>query len=460
LFTEITEIIPENPINQNHGHVFADIIDLPNSQISYEWIYPEDVMLRNTEFENNILDSKFLFCDAGNFNLTLNVSNQNGSFVSDSIEVEVLEQSGPSQMHYANLACSNNHHNLRGNGGGGGKISNFQFSISNQIQSSKDKEKDAQMHKGIHQGGQAPAQSIESEDEKIGRLEDKSSTVISTVAEKSIFEKSIDVISNFAKNVFGLFVIQKANAEFIEKVVYFHKDHLGGTSIVTDSNGEVVSQQKYLPYGKNYIDANASNYQNNKKFTGKELDLETGLYYFGYRYYDPEIARWISIDPVQWDLSFDKNLQAKVLANPVMHNSYAYAGNNPMKYVDPDGRDFEEFVKAYGDRCTDNILNIVKSLFDLGYNFGMDTVGTATTIGEVIEQGIRDVMEEPSILLDGFKNTWNKITGSDADRGEVLADLSIAALMLAGMKKARVNNNLYPTENVLGIMSIMVESIL
>jgi hypothetical protein len=41
---------------------------------------------------------------------------------------------------------------------------------------------------------------------------------------------------------------------------------------------------------------------------------------------------------VQWDLPFDKNLQEKVLKNPVMHNSYAYAGNNPTRYVDPDGR--------------------------------------------------------------------------------------------------------------------------
>ena len=57
------------------------------------------------------------------------------------------------------------------------------------------------------------------------------------------------------------------------------------------------------------------------KFTGKELDDETGLYYYGARYLNPRTSRWISSDPAMDGI-----------------NWYAYANNNPVKYSDPTGK--------------------------------------------------------------------------------------------------------------------------
>ena len=89
-----------------------------------------------------------------------------------------------------------------------------------------------------------------------------------------------------------------------------------------------------------------------QKSTGKELDRETGLYYFGARYLDPRTSRWLSVDPAIWqgDLlpSAPINDEARErnqnlpghggVFNVINLHVFSYAGNNPVKYIDPDGR--------------------------------------------------------------------------------------------------------------------------
>ena len=106
---------------------------------------------------------------------------------------------------------------------------------------------------------------------------------------------------------------------------FYHKDHLGGTSIVTDKDGNAVQRLTYLPYGEVFTDALVdSSFVSPYKFTGKELDEETGLYYFGARYYNPRYSLWYGTDP----------LQEKY---PGV-SAYAYCMGNPVNTVDPDGR--------------------------------------------------------------------------------------------------------------------------
>ncbi|MDR1838817.1 MAG: RHS repeat-associated core domain-containing protein, partial [Treponema sp.] len=90
--------------------------------------------------------------------------------------------------------------------------------------------------------------------------------------------------------------------------------------------------------------------------TGKELDSETGLYYYGARYMDPKISRWLSGDPAMGEYvpSAPVNDEARKrngslpgmggVFNCVNLHAYHYAGNNPVKYVDPDGRSDIDFV--------------------------------------------------------------------------------------------------------------------
>jgi len=85
-----------------------------------------------------------------------------------------------------------------------------------------------------------------------------------------------------------------------QPATYFYaSDHLGSSSVLTNNAGSYHERIEYLPYGETWVEdkASSSGYSTPYKFTGKELDTETGLYYFGARYYDARVSRWISADP-------------------------------------------------------------------------------------------------------------------------------------------------------------------
>jgi RHS repeat-associated protein len=104
-----------------------------------------------------------------------------------------------------------------------------------------------------------------------------------------------------------------------QPLLYYHNDHLGSAYIITKPNGSCFSQEDYSPFGQTSDRRLA---KNQFRYNGKEMDEETGLYYFGTRYYMPWIGRWISPDPVG---PIDEN------------NPYVYASNNPIRYVDAKG---------------------------------------------------------------------------------------------------------------------------
>ncbi len=121
------------------------------------------------------------------------------------------------------------------------------------------------------------------------------------------------------------------------KTYYIHEDHLGGSSAITDSSGNSVEILDYYPYGSTRIDDKASSFNDKHKYTGKELDNETGLYYYGQRYYNPMLARFVSEDPVFLSLGAAKET-ARYISDPQGLNSYSYARNNPLVWVDRDGK--------------------------------------------------------------------------------------------------------------------------
>ncbi|MEW6619284.1 MAG: RHS repeat-associated core domain-containing protein [bacterium] len=94
------------------------------------------------------------------------------------------------------------------------------------------------------------------------------------------------------------------------KIYYYHNDHLGSARVITDKDGKVVEQYFYYPFG-------GGGPVGGPTFTGKELD-DSGLFYFGARYYDPALGRFITPDPIQ----------------AAGQNLYVYCYNNPLGYVD------------------------------------------------------------------------------------------------------------------------------
>ncbi len=105
---------------------------------------------------------------------------------------------------------------------------------------------------------------------------------------------------------------------------WFVKDHLGSTRRLDSSS----MLRDYYPYGQNKIAA--GNEETAYQFTGKELDSGIGLHYFGARYYDPSIGRWLAPDPAGQGFS-----------------PYAYAGNSPLVMVDPNGEFFGLALALY-----------------------------------------------------------------------------------------------------------------
>ena len=118
---------------------------------------------------------------------------------------------------------------------------------------------------------------------------------------------------------------------------WYVADHLGGTSLLLDANGNVASEVVYYPFGLTRYTQNGD--QVHYRFTGQEQDA-SGLIYYDARYYEPVTGRFISVDP----LFVESPL--KGVKNPQLLNLYAYALNNPGRYIDPDGTEPKEYEKA------------------------------------------------------------------------------------------------------------------
>jgi len=85
---------------------------------------------------------------------------------------------------------------------------------------------------------------------------------------------------------------------FEKDLFFYHPDHIGSTNYVTDVNGKLYEHLEYFPFGETWVEENSNQQRTPFLFSGKELDEETGLYYFGARYYDPRTSVWQSPDPI------------------------------------------------------------------------------------------------------------------------------------------------------------------
>ena len=143
-----------------------------------------------------------------------------------------------------------------------------------------------------------------------------------------------------------------------DNIRLYHVDHLGSTSLVTDIDGEITQHVAYIPYGEVFVEERNGSWSTPYLFNAKELDEETGLYYYGARYLDPTHAAWLSVDPM-----FEKY---------VGMTPYNYCAGNPVGLVDPDGMkikgledgDCEFFIEdvshILSDSKFENFMNLLK----------------------------------------------------------------------------------------------------
>ena len=136
----------------------------------------------------------------------------------------------------------------------------------------------------------------------------------------SLFEK--DASGKIVRNIFAgsnrICAVDSTGAKS-----FYHSDHLGSSNVTTDSAGKQTGLTEFTPYGS--VSKQTGSYDPKYKFTGKELD-NTGLYFYGARYMDPQLGRFITADSI---------VQAPY--DPQSLNRYSYCRNNPINYVDPSG---------------------------------------------------------------------------------------------------------------------------
>ena len=126
----------------------------------------------------------------------------------------------------------------------------------------------------------------------------------------------------------------------IEKNLYFyHPDHLGSSSYITDREGRITQHTEYIAFGEVLFEEHSTSRTMPYLFNGKELDTETGLYYYGARYYDPRVSLWLNVDPMMLrdEAMDDEDSSNGGVFNPMNNAVYTFSYQNPVKYVDPDG---------------------------------------------------------------------------------------------------------------------------
>lgn len=110
---------------------------------------------------------------------------------------------------------------------------------------------------------------------------------------------------------------------------YYYSNNLGSSNVMTDRSGNLVQHYEYGTFGQTTYQNNTSAFPVSNRYTGQIADDETGLYYYGARYYDPQLGRFIQPDT-----------EVQSPDDPQTLNRYAYCGNNPLNYTDPSGNDF------------------------------------------------------------------------------------------------------------------------
>jgi len=188
------------------------------------------------------------------------------------------------------------------------------------------------------------------------------------------------------------------------KYIYNYTDHLGNVRLSYTkgiSGVEVIEENNYYPFGLKHSDYNilGGNYTYQYKYNGKELQMETGMYDYGARMYMPDLGRWGVIDPLaetsrRW-------------------SPYTYAFNNPIRFIDPDGRSGKDwFNNSMGQM---EFRDDVKSQQDLN-----DKGIKGTYVGETARQGDLNYAANGVVYDDSAAGGGKAIAdGRVTDVGEV-----------------------------------------
>ena len=125
-----------------------------------------------------------------------------------------------------------------------------------------------------------------------------------------------------------------------EETFFYHSDHLGSTSYITDAKANITQFDAYLPYGELLVDEHSSSEELPYKFNGKQFDEETGLYYYGARYMNPMASIWYGMDPLSEKYPYIGGV-VYCEGNPVVQiDDFGLAPKKPKRKVNNNSNQF------------------------------------------------------------------------------------------------------------------------
>jgi RHS repeat-associated protein len=217
---------------------------------------------------------------------------------------------------------------------------------------------------------------------------------------------------------------------------FYHPDHLGSTSYITDASGEVYQHLEYFAFGETFVEEHSNTERTPYLYNGKELDEETGLYYYGARYYDPKMSLWASVD--------------KLAEHPsqIDKSPYAYAWNNPIKLNDPDGNcpdcpEDNDKTQQLANVVSATVSDAISGLYNLSIgrlnNTVADNSGDGITIKIVERKDPETIVEAITRPVSDALNASSLISGGSSP-GLLLSKASAGVKQAASKAVNKIGN--------------------
>jgi len=225
---------------------------------------------------------------------------------------------------------------------------------------------------------------------------------------------------------------------------FYHNNYLGSTSFITDKDAKVVQYAEYLPFGETFMEQR-EHYSGQFLFNGKEQDEETGLFYYGARYYDPHSYQWLGVDPMQ-DKYPGLSPYNFNLGNPIIYRDEN--GKTPKLYIETEGFG-HAFVTTGSDKSP--------TVYTFGRYLGGDYpfLGSASPTGagvliklegkvakayindKINDSGAKsyDITDASDLKInEHFSQIWSKATALNSEQGQAYSQRN----KYGGVKDARI----------------------
>ncbi len=199
------------------------------------------------------------------------------------------------------------------------------------------------------------------------------------------------------------------------QVSWLHPDASGSAIAATNALGQTLWSRGYEPFGElsstsgSVTDSRGLYSGTRQFFHGKALDDESGLTYFGARYYDPLLGRFTGFDPAPWN---EANLHS--------FNRYAFANNNPLRFTDPDGRQAECEVacRRFEQPGIKSAVSVQEQADQMGATMAASAKSAASEVGQFVLIGaVTEGLGHLPRLFNFLKGMGGGVKAGEAAKG-------------------------------------------